>query len=82
MSIIIDSGLLATKIKPVASKQNDRTMDTSTGVVLQVYDVPELTIEINVLLFMFSLGNNSTILCLSIFLSVNGVVPDTINNTC
>jgi hypothetical protein len=57
-------------------------VDAFTGVVLQLDDAFELTVEINVLIVMFSLGNNPTVLRLPIFLPVNSVVPDAINNTC
>ncbi|KAK1602642.1 hypothetical protein QYE76_027281 [Lolium multiflorum] len=49
-------------------------MDATTSVVLQFDDGFELTKEVNDLTIVFSLGNDSTIHCLSIFLAVNIVL--------
>ena len=73
--------LLATEIKPVTTKEDNRTVDASARVVLQLDDASQLTIEVNGLTIMISLGEDSTVLCLSIMLPVNGVVPNTVNNT-
>jgi hypothetical protein len=57
-------------------------MDATAAVVLQFDDGLELSKEVNDLTLVSSLGNDSTISCVSIFLTVNSVVPNTTNNTC
>jgi hypothetical protein len=57
-------------------------MDATAGVVLQSDDGFELTKEVNAVAIMISLRNDSTILCLSVLLAVNSMVPNTVNNTC
>jgi hypothetical protein len=82
MSIIFKSWILpATNMKPIAAKQDDRTVDASAGVVLQLDDASELTVEVNDLIIMFSLSKDTVVLRVSKFLMVNYVVTYTVNNT-
>jgi hypothetical protein len=83
VSIIVDSGSpTTTKVKPIAPEEDDWPMDATAAVVLQFDDGLELSKEVNDLTLVSSLGNDSTISCVSIFLTVNSVVPNTTNNTC
>ena len=83
VSVIFESRiLLATKVKPVTTKEDNGAIDASTGVVLQLDDTSQLTIEVNSLTIMISLDDDSTIQCIPIRLMVNSLVPNTINNTC